>query len=100
MAVSKAYFKVLYIQYIMQPNGTHLVSIHTSLVPLFTVSISCVTMNIVFKLTSVADPDPNPDLPDPHVLGPPGSGSGSISQRHGSAYPDPDPHQNVMDPHH
>jgi hypothetical protein len=25
-----------------------------------------------------------------------GSGSGSISQRHGSA--DPDPHQNVMDP--
>ncbi len=25
-----------------------------------------------------------------------GSGSGSISQRHGS--PDPDPHQNVMDP--
>jgi hypothetical protein len=27
-----------------------------------------------------------------------GSGSGSISQRHGSA--DPDPHQNVMDPQH
>ena len=27
-----------------------------------------------------------------------GSGSGSISQRHGSA--DPDPHQNVMDPEH
>jgi hypothetical protein len=26
------------------------------------------------------------------------SGSGSISQRHGSA--DPDPHQNVMDPQH
>ncbi len=26
------------------------------------------------------------------------SGSGSISQRHGSA--DPDPHQNVMDPEH
>ncbi len=25
-------------------------------------------------------------------------GSGSISQRHGSADPDPDPHQNVMDP--
>jgi hypothetical protein len=24
-------------------------------------------------------------------------GSGSISQRHGSADPDPDPHQNVMD---
>jgi hypothetical protein len=30
------------------------------------------------------------------------SGSGSISQRHGSAdpYPDPDPPQNVMDPQH
>jgi hypothetical protein len=41
----------------------------------------------------VADPDPNPD---PHVFGPPGSGS--ISQRHGSADPDPDPPQNVMDP--
>ncbi len=27
--------------------------------------------------TSVADPDPNAD-PDPHVFGPPGSGSGSI----------------------
>ncbi len=30
--------------------------------------------------TSVADPDP----PDPHVFGPPGSGSGSIRQRYGS----------------
>jgi hypothetical protein len=29
-----------------------------------------------------------------------GSGSGSISQRHGSADPDPDQHQNVMDPQH
>jgi hypothetical protein len=29
-----------------------------------------------------------------------GSGSGSISQRHGSADPYPDPHQNVMDPQH
>jgi hypothetical protein len=30
------------------------------------------------------------------------SGSGSISQRHGSVDPDPDPHplQNVMDPQH
>ena len=28
------------------------------------------------------------------------SGSGSISQRYGSADPDPDPHQNVMDPQH
>jgi hypothetical protein len=31
-----------------------------------------------------------------------GSGSRSISQRHGSAdpHPNPDPHQNVMDPQH
>jgi hypothetical protein len=31
-----------------------------------------------------------------------GAGSGTISQRHGSADPDPDPdpHQNVMDPQH
>jgi hypothetical protein len=28
------------------------------------------------------------------------AGSGSISQRHGSADPDPDPHQNIMDPEH
>jgi len=36
--------------------------------------------------SSVADPDPNPDPdpPDPHVLGPPGSVSGSTSQRYGS----------------
>jgi hypothetical protein len=36
--------------------------------------------------TSVADLDPNPDPdpPIPRVLGPPGSGSGSISQRYGS----------------
>ncbi len=27
---------------------------------------------------SVADPDPNPDPPDPHVFGPPVSGSGSF----------------------
>ncbi len=29
-----------------------------------------------------------------------GSGSGFISQRHGSADPDPNPPQNVMDPQH
>ena len=28
------------------------------------------------------------------------AGSGSVSQRHGSADPDPDPPQNVMDPQH
>ncbi len=43
---------------------------------------------------SVADPDPNadtdpnldPDTPDPHVFGPPGFGSRSISQRYGSGF--------------
>jgi len=30
------------------------------------------------------DPEPDPDLQDPHIFGPPGSGSGSISQRYGS----------------
>ncbi len=34
----------------------------------------------LFVCSSVADPDP----PDPHVFGPPGSGSGSISQKYGS----------------
>ncbi len=37
-----------------------------------------------FVRDSVADPDPNLYPPDPHVFGPPGSGSGSISQRYGS----------------
>jgi hypothetical protein len=36
----------------------------------------------IFKLLSSV-PDPEPD-PDPHVFGPPGSGSGSTSQRYGS----------------
>ncbi len=35
---------------------------------------------LIMMLTSVADPDP----PDPRVFGPPGSGSGSTSQRYGS----------------
>ncbi len=34
---------------------------------------------MLLELTSV--PDPNPDSPDPHVFGPPGSGS--ISQGYG-----------------
>jgi hypothetical protein len=34
-------------------------------------------------LASVADPKPDPDLPDSHVFGP-GSGSGSFRQRYGS----------------
>ena len=33
---------------------------------------------------SVPDPIPDPDPPDPRVFGPPGSRSGSISQRYGS----------------
>jgi hypothetical protein len=35
---------------------------------------------------SVADPNPDLDPPDPHVLRPPGSGSGSLSQRYGSGF--------------
>ncbi len=38
------------------------------------------------------DPDPDPALKI--------AGTGSISQRHGSADPDPDPPQNVLDPQH
>jgi hypothetical protein len=34
--------------------------------------------------TGVADPNLYPDPPYPHVFGPPGSRSGSISQRYGS----------------
>jgi hypothetical protein len=36
----------------------------------------------MIRNTSVADPDPDPS--DPYVYGPPGSGSGSFSQRYGS----------------
>ncbi len=36
------------------------------------------------SLGLISVPDPNRDPPDPHVFGPPGSGSGSISQRYGS----------------
>jgi hypothetical protein len=39
---------------------------------------------VLFLCSSAVDPDPNPDPPDPHVFGPPGSGSGSISERYGS----------------
>jgi hypothetical protein len=38
---------------------------------------------------SVADPNSDPDPPDPHDFGPPGSGSGAISHRY--LAPDPDP---------
>jgi hypothetical protein len=72
---------------------------------------------------TVPDPNLDPDPPDSHVFGPPGSGS--INQRHGSGFfchqakivrkhlfllfcdishrhgsADPDQHQNVMDPEH
>ncbi len=43
-------------------------------------------------LSSVADPNPDPDSPYPLVFGHPGSGSGLISQRYD---PDPDPHQDL-----
>jgi hypothetical protein len=39
----------------------------------------CFIADLLIDLTSVADPNP-----DPHVFGPPGSESGSISQRYGS----------------
>ncbi len=35
-------------------------------------------------LIKTSVPDPNPDPPDPHVFGPPGSGS--TSQRYGSGF--------------
>jgi hypothetical protein len=38
--------------------------------------------NNIIALTSVADPDTNPEPPDLRVFGPPGSGS--INQRYGS----------------
>jgi hypothetical protein len=42
-----------------------------------------VILYIIHKISD-ADPDPNPDLSDPYVFGPPGSGSGFISQRYGT----------------
>jgi hypothetical protein len=41
-----------------------------------------VRKEIITNLHSVVDPDSS----DPYVFGPPGSGSGSISQRYGSAF--------------
>jgi hypothetical protein len=56
------------------------------------------SLKLVDLFNSVGDPDP----PDSHVFGPPGSGS--ISQRSLDPDPgldqDPDPHQNVTDPQH
>jgi hypothetical protein len=40
------------------------------------------SLKIKLLLISVGEPDPDPQ--DPHVFGPPESGSGSISQRCGS----------------
>jgi hypothetical protein len=37
-----------------------------------------------FSAISVGHPEPDPDTQDPHVFGPPGSGSRSISQRYKS----------------
>ncbi len=47
----------------------------------FSIFLQLQTVNAMVE-SSVADPDPNPDPPDPHVFGPPGSES--ISQRYGS----------------
>jgi hypothetical protein len=38
-----------------------------------------------FCSVAYPDPNPDPDPSDPYVFGPPGTGSGSISQRYGSA---------------
>jgi hypothetical protein len=44
----------------------------------FLIQTNCLGIGVI----SVADPDPNSDPTDPHIFGPPGSGS--ISQRYGS----------------
>jgi hypothetical protein len=46
------------------------------------ISLSLYNGHVEKVLTSVADSNPDPS--DPYVFGPPGSGSGYISQRHGS----------------
>jgi hypothetical protein len=46
---------------------------------------------VPYIATSVADPYPNPDPPDPHVFGPPGNRSGSIRGMDPDPVPDPDP---------
>ncbi len=40
--------------------------------------------SLCFLFLVISAPDPNPDPPDPHVFGPPGSGSVSIDQWYGS----------------
>ncbi len=50
------------------------------------------------KCTTVPDSDPHPYPYDLYVFGPPGSASGSVSQRYGCE--DPDPYGNVTDPQH
>ncbi len=42
------------------------------------------TLTFCIKLANFAFSVPDPDPPDPHVFGPPGSGSGSTSQMYGS----------------
>ncbi len=49
---------------------------------MFDVLLTCSKNYLQFY--SVANPDQNPDPPDPHAFGPPGSGSESIRQRYGS----------------
>jgi hypothetical protein len=66
--------------------GTVSVALHKLSIEYFSLQVSFFTdaACIFYILTSVADPDPNPDPPDPHVFGPPGSRSGSICERYGS----------------
>ncbi len=45
-----------------------------------TIAACALKFSLSTENTSVPDPDPDP--PDPRVFGPPGSGSGSISQRY------------------
>ncbi len=49
----------------------------------------CCSHTLKYGSDSVADPDPNPDLSDPYVFGPPGSGLTLL---------DPDPLVRGMDP--
>jgi hypothetical protein len=101
-----------------------IVSISLKVFPIFLLMTFCRYIYISLQwykisvFTSVGDPDPQ----DPHVFGPPGSGSisqryryrsgsgsgsfpfllnvssGSGSMSHGYGDPDPDSHQNVTDP--
>ncbi len=56
-------------------------------------TLSVIIIECQVFLNSVWDPDPVPDPQDPHVFGPPGSGS--ISQMYGSGFGLPFSHKRV-----